>query len=191
MTPSLRPLSYDLVLLDRDGVLNQDLTDSVRSLEDFRLLPNAMKAVAYLSEKGLKIALVTNQAVVGRGELSYRGLEEIHEKLVDAIHQAGGHLDHLYICTDVKIPPHNRRKPAPGMILEALEDFTVDPLRVLMIGDSLIDLQAAKAAGVKSALVRTGKGKLTERELVVTDKKGLDPIGIYDDLYEAVVTIFP
>ncbi len=173
-------------MLDRDGVINRDLATSVRFLSDFEIMPSSLKAIAHLSQQGLKIAIVTNQAVVGRGELSQQGLDEIHNVLVKTIQQAGGHLDKIYVCTDTTIEPHNRRKPAPGMILEALQDFKVTPQETLMIGDALRDLQAAQKAGVESILVRTGKGVATEKDL-----KEVNPIGIYDDLYDAVLKNFP
>ena len=178
-------MSKKLILLDRDGVLNEDLPQSVRSLTDFKIIPSSLKAIALLSQQGFKIAIVTNQAVVGRGHLSLEELSKIHDYLIHEIQQAGGHLDKFYICTDTEIEPHNRRKPAPGMILEALHDFEAKPSETIMIGDALRDLQAAQQAGVDSILVRTGKGSLTEKDL-----QGTSPKGIYDDLYEAVLKNF-
>ena len=174
-----------LILLDRDGVLNEDLPTSVRSFSDFKIIPSSLKAIALLSQQGFKIAIVTNQAVVGRGEMPLKELNKIHDYLRDKIRQAGGHIDKIYVCTDTEIEPHNRRKPAPGMILEALKDFDVKPSETLMIGDALRDLQAAQNADIDSLLVRTGKGAVTEKDL-----QGTSPKGIYDDLYGAVLKNF-
>ena len=178
---------YKLILLDRDGVLNKDLATSVRSLQEFKIIPSSLEAVAHLSQQGLKIAVVTNQAVVGRGELSRHELEKIHAYLQQEIQKAGGHIDKFYVCTGTEVEPHKRRKPAPGMLLEALDDFNVPPQETLMIGDALRDLQAAKSACVESILVRTGKGEKTEKDL----PKDITPLGIYDDLYQAVLKNFP
>ena len=180
------PATYQLILLDRDGVLNEDLPTSVRSLEDFKIIPSSLKAISLLSQKGFKVAIVTNQAVVGRGDLPLEELEKIHTYLRQEIQQSGGHVDKIYVCTDTEIEPHNRRKPAPGMLLDALKDFDVKPHETVMVGDALRDLQAAQNAGVESILVRTGKGTLTEEQL----PHDVSPVGIYDTLYEAVLKNF-
>lgn len=189
------PYPYDLVLLDRDGVLNVDLEKSVRSLGDFQMIPQGLQGVRHLSEWGILMAIVTNQAVVGRGELSFRELEEIHESMFQQIHRAGGHIDRLYVCTDTQIEPYGRRKPAPGMLLEAMTDLVVTPSRTLMIGDAMRDLEAARAAGVDAILVRTGKGTETEMALAKggggNATKGIRPMAVFDNLYQAVLNIFP
>mgnify|MGYP003632384821 CR=1 FL=1 len=188
-------LAYDLVLLDRDGVINKDLPTSVRSLVDFQFIPSSPEAIAHLCQKNLKVALVTNQAVVGRGDLSLGDLEDIHRKMLLALEEKGGRLDRLYQCVDTTIEPHNRRKPAPGMLLEACNDLNISPERTLMIGDALRDFQAAQRAGCDFALVRTGKGLITEQELQEALKSPHTlPIklrGVYDDLQAAVLNIFP
>lgn len=186
---------YDLVLLDRDGVINKDLPTSVRSWADFTFIPSSLEAIADLCRKNLKTALVTNQAVVGRGDLSLKNLENIHKKMLLALEEKGGHIDRLYYCIDTTIEPNNRRKPAPGMLLEAFHDFNIPPQRTLMIGDALRDFQAAQRAGCDFALVRTGKGLITEQELQEALKSPQTlPIklrGVYDDLEAVVSNIFP
>lgn len=179
--------AYDLVLLDRDGVINKDLPTSVRSWADFQFIPSSLEAIVHLSQRKLKIALVTNQAVVGRGDLSLEGLQDIHEKMMEAIKAKGGKLDKIYQCIDGEVEPNNRRKPAPGMILEAFDEFNILPKRTLMIGDALRDYQAAQSAGCDFALVRTGKGLRTEQDL--SNRPRVQ--GIYDDLQAAVLNIFP
>ncbi|HBN21899.1 MAG TPA: D-glycero-beta-D-manno-heptose-1,7-bisphosphate 7-phosphatase [Holosporales bacterium] len=185
---------YDLVLLDRDGVINKDLPTSVRSWADFQFIPSSLDAISVLCRKNLKTALVTNQAVVGRGDLSLKNLEDIHKKMVQALEEKGGCLDRIYHCTDITIEPNNRRKPAPGMLLEAFHDFNIPPQRTLMIGDALRDFQAAQRAGCDFALVRTGKGLITEQELQETlktpHKLPIKLRGVYDDLEAVVLNIF-
>ena len=186
---------YDLVLLDRDGVINKDLPTSVRSWADFEFIPSSLNAIASLCHKNLKTALVTNQAVVGRGDLSLKDLKGIHDKMNLALEEKGGHLDRIYQCVDTTIEPNNRRKPAPGMLLEAFHDFKIPPQRTLMIGDALRDFQAAQRAGCDFALVRTGKGLITEQDLqTALESPQTLPIklrGIYDDLEAVVLNIFP
>ena len=150
-----------LILLDRDGVINKDLPQSVRSLGDFEILPGACAAIARLTRAGYKTAVVTNQAVVGRGEMTQDELARIHTYLQQQIDNAGGHLDHIYVCTDTQIEPHMRRKPAPGMLIEAMEAFSSPAHETLFIGDADRDMEAAYRAGCRMLLVRTGKGEKT------------------------------
>ncbi|MCP4923822.1 MAG: HAD-IIIA family hydrolase, partial [bacterium] len=110
-----------LVLLDRDGVLNADLPNSVRCSEELDLLRGAGEAVRLFNEKGWRVVVITNQAVVGRGHLSESGLESIHTLLKEKLKAFGAHIDEIIICTDTQDSP--RRKPAPGMIYEALEKY--------------------------------------------------------------------
>jgi D-glycero-D-manno-heptose 1,7-bisphosphate phosphatase len=168
-----------LVLLDRDGVLNVDRPDSVRHPDDLAMIPGAAEAVARLNRAGWRAALVSNQAVVGRGHIDQAMLEGIQAKLRAALAAAGAVLDAEFVCTDTAGP---RRKPAPGMLLEALARFAADPAKTPMIGDSLSDLQAAKAAGCARVLVLTGKGAQTARTL----PPGLGPVAIHPDLAGAV-----
>lgn len=174
-----------LILLDRDGVLNRDRPESVRALEFFEILPRALEGVRLLSQTDWPIVLVTNQAVVGRGELSPQHLEEIHTFLRQQIESAGGRLDHIYVCTDTQIEPNNRRKPGPGMLLEAMERFNLPPHESVMIGDAPTDMGAATTAGCHKILVRTGKGEETRRQW--QDQWGT-PF-VCDDLLDAAIML--
>lgn len=172
-----------LVLIDRDGVLNVDRPDSVRQPDDLEMIPGAAAAVARLNNAGITTALVTNQAVVGRGEVAPAMLENIQAKMRTLLHQAGAHLDAEFICTDAAASP--RRKPAPGMLLEAMARFGAAPGETPMIGDALRDLEAAAAAGCPRILVLTGKGAETARDL--PDR--VRPVEIHADLAAAVEAI--
>ncbi len=173
----------DLVLLDRDGVLNVARADYVRTPDQLTMIPGAAAAVARLNAAGLRVAVCTNQSAVGRGIVAAPMLERIHETLRAALARDGARLDALFACTDAPGPPSTHRKPAPGMLLDALRRFGTAPDRAVMIGDSLRDLQAAAAAGVARILVRTGHGAATQaaglpRELL--------PVAVHDDLAAAV-----
>jgi D-glycero-D-manno-heptose 1,7-bisphosphate phosphatase len=169
-----------LVLLDRDGVLNVDRPESVRHPDDLEMIPGAAAAVARLNKSGITTALVTNQAVVGRGEVAPAMLENILAKMRMLLRQAGAHLDAEFVCTDAEDSP--RRKPAPGMLLEAMARFGVAAGEAPMVGDALRDLDAAAAAGCPRILVLTGKGAETARDL--PDR--VRPVAIHADLAAAV-----
>lgn len=174
-------MTAPLVILDRDGVLNRDLPQSVTRLEDFEILDGAPEAVAALTIAGYRVAIATNQACVGRGELAPATLREIHRRLRTAVAEAGGRIDAIYVCPEAAGDANDRRKPGPGMLREALADFGADAPDVWFVGDSLGDLEAAGAIGCRAALVRTGKGA----EVLA---KGLPAqagaVALFDKLYD-------
>ena len=172
-----------LVLLDRDGVINQDLPTGVTTAEQFCLIPGSAAAIARLNREGLKVAVVTNQSVVGKGLISHAELDVIHTHLKTLLAQEGAHLDAVYACTDHPDKPTEFRKPGAGMLRQALTDFNENAANTPMIGDALRDLQAAQAAGCARYLVRTGKGAKTEADPAL---QSLQPVAILDDLAEAV-----
>jgi D-glycero-D-manno-heptose 1,7-bisphosphate phosphatase len=171
-----------LVLLDRDGVLNADRVDSVKHIGELELIDGAAKAIARLNAAHVLVAVVTNQSVVGRGVIGRDQLERIHQELRGRLGAQGAHLDLLLDCTDPPGPPSPRRKPEPGMLIEALRHFGAEPAATPMIGDSLGDLQAALRAGCKRVLVGTGKGRATQAAGLPHD---LLPVAVYDDLAAA------
>lgn len=172
-----------LVMLDRDGVLNHDRPDHVRNPGELVMIDGAAQAVARLNGAGHKVAVVTNQSGVGQGFITPGMLERIHTRLTEELARAGAHLDLLVMCTDPPGAPSARRKPAPGMLREALAHFRIGPEAAVMIGDALRDLEAAAAAGVKRVLVRTGKGALTQAQGIPGH---ILPVSVYDDLAMAV-----
>lgn len=147
-----------LAMLDRDGVLTEERDGYVKHPGELHLIEGAAAAVSRLNVAGIKTALVSNQSAVGQGIISAEMLERIHEKLRAELAAAGARLDLLLTCTDAPGSPSERRKPAPGMLREALAQFRVPAHEAVMIGDQVTDLRAALAAGVRPVLVRTGKG---------------------------------
>jgi len=152
-------MRYELVLLDRDGVINRDEACGIHCAKRFHLLPKVAVAMRMLNDEGIFVSVVTNQASVGRGEMSASQLAKIHSVLNARLSKARAFIDQMFVCFDSS--PSSRRKPAPGMILEALNYFGVEAQKTIFIGDSLRDLEAADAAGISSALVLTGNGKKT------------------------------
>lgn len=154
MTPPLT------LLLDRDGVLNRDRHDYVRTLDQLAILPGIPEAVAALNRAGVRLLVVTNQGCIAKGLLDEAGLARIHHHIGQILATAGGHIDAFYHC-----PHHNGdgctcRKPAPGMILQAQREWGFDPARTWMVGDTERDMLAARAAGCRGALVLSGHGDL-------------------------------
>lgn len=171
-----------LVLLDRDGVINVDRPDSVKSRGEFILLPNVIPAIKRLNEASIPIAIVTNQAVVGRKELTEEGLADIHIHFQKMLGDEGAFIDKIYICPSVD-PEDPRRKPNPGLLLDALQDFQVSPQDAILVGDTLRDLEAASAIHSPRILVRTGQGEKTIDQGL---PDSVLPVTILSDLYEAV-----
>ena len=168
-----------LVLLDRDGVLNQDRTDYVKNPGELVMIPGAAAALARFNQAGHRVVVVTNQSCVGRGLLAPEMLERIHYHLRHELALAGARLDDLLVATEPPWQPSPRRKPAPGMLREALAKHRMPASDAVMIGDSLVDIEAAAAVGCRRILLRTGKGGAT---LAAGIPRDLLPVAVYDDL---------
>lgn len=177
-----------VVLLDRDGVLNEDRADYVKNPSELVLIPGVGAAIAHLNTAGIKVAIVSNQSAVGRGIISTSMLEQINAHLLSELRRAGARIDLFLVCTDAPGQPSQRRKPSPGMLREALTHFRAQPSEAVMIGDQLTDLQAAKAAGVARFLVRTGKGAKTQAAGLPAD---ILPVSVYDSLMDAALSLAP
>jgi len=173
-----------LVLLDRDGVLNQDRIDYVKSADELVVLAGAPQAVARLNRAGIKVAVVSNQSAVGRGIISQARLDAIHASLAAQLASHGAALDALLFAPDAPDRATDRRKPGPGMLLEAMARFQASPADSLMIGDQPTDEEAARRAGIGFILVRTGKGRATEAALAPGRA-----LGVFDDLAGAVAAL--
>ncbi len=180
-----------LLVLDRDGVINEDSDDYIRGLADWHPLPGSIEAIARLSQAGYRIVIATNQSGLSRGYFGLDELEEIHQTLCQLVEERGGRIDGIFYCPHLPDEGCDCRKPATGL-LQAIEHELGDTLiDSYFIGDSLKDLQAARSHGCRPILVRTGKGASTEQQL---NSAGVDidrPEGIpvYDNLELAVDAI--
>jgi D-glycero-D-manno-heptose 1,7-bisphosphate phosphatase len=151
-----------IIILDRDGVINYDSEKFVKNVDEFIMIPGSVDAIANLSQAGFKVIVCTNQSGLGRGLFSMEELNEMHEKLHQSVEQAGGSIDAIIFCPHITEDKCDCRKPKPGMIIDICERFHVEDVsHVMMIGDSIRDLQAIDAAGGIPILVKTGNGKKT------------------------------
>lgn len=153
------------LLLDRDGVCNRDRGDYVHTPEELEILPAIPNCLGRLHRAGYRILIITNQAGVGKGLVSPDALEKIHQKLQRVAKEAGGEIDGIYCCTHIQEDLCNCRKPAPGLILAAQREWGFVPANTWMVGDAVRDVLAARAAGCRQALVRTGHGLDAIRQL--------------------------
>jgi len=172
-----------LIILDRDGVINQDSREFIKSPEEWRPLPGSIEAIAKLSRRGFKVVVATNQSGISRGLFNQAMLDRIHKKMQDAIEAAGGHLDGIFICPHGPEDNCECRKPKPGLLLVIAKQFNLPPEAMLSIGDSMRDLLAAKASDIPAILVKTGNGETT---LAAHEDKS---IPVYRDLAEAADAI--
>jgi len=156
-----------LVILDRDGVINLDSDQYIKSPEEWKPIAGSLEAIALLNQSGFRVVVCTNQSGIGRGLFEMDTLNAIHDKMIRALAQLGGHVDAVFFCPHTTTDECDCRKPKPGMLQQIGERFNVSLTGVPAVGDSLRDLQAAATVGAKPILVMTGKGKktLTDGEL--------------------------
>ena len=150
-----------LVILDRDGVINQESANFIKNPNEWIALPGSLEAIALLNQSGFRVILATNQSGVGRGLYDMATLNAIHDKMHRALAQVGGRIDALFYCPHTADDNCSCRKPKTGMIEDIARRFSVDLSEVFAVGDSLRDLQAFAEAGCKPILVRSGKGEET------------------------------
>ena len=166
-----------LIILDRDGAINQDSDRYIKSLDEWISYPSAIKAIARLSQNGFTLAVATNQSGIARGYFEEETLTAMHQQLNQLVESAGGKIAHIAYC------PHGpddncQCRPLPGLLLEIQQQLELTSLEgSWMIGDSLRDLQAGESQGCHPVLVRTGKGEGTEE-----GAQGLEQARIFDDL---------
>jgi D-glycero-D-manno-heptose 1,7-bisphosphate phosphatase len=153
-----------LIILDRDGVINHDSDQYIKSPDEWRAIPGSLEAIARLNHAGFRVVVATNQAGLGRGLYDTATMIAINDKMHKALAQVGGRIDAVFFCPHTAESDCDCRKPKPGMLTEIGRRFGVDLTGVPSIGDSLRDLQAAEAVGAQPILVLTGKGEKTLRE---------------------------
>jgi D-glycero-D-manno-heptose 1,7-bisphosphate phosphatase len=168
-----------LVVLDRDGVINQESAAFIKTADEWLPLPGSLEAIAALSRTGFKVVVATNQSGVGRGLITGTALEEINSGMHQAIERAGGKLSGIFICPHHPDDHCSCRKPKPGLLHQIEARFGCSLRGRPVIGDSARDLEAAQAVGARAILVRTGNGIETERRMRDSS------VEVFDDLAAA------
>ena len=167
-----------LVILDRDGVINEDSADFVKSVSEWKPIPGSLEAIARLCHFGYRVCVASNQSGIGRGLFDYDALFAIHDKLQRGLADLGGRVEAIAYAPEHPDHATEMRKPNPGMLLDIGRRLGVQLSRVPAVGDSMRDIDAALAAGCKPVLVRTGFGRETEAALGAKREQ----VAVYADL---------
>lgn len=178
-------LKKKLVVLDRDGVINHESPDFVKSADEWIPLDGSIDAIAALTRGGFRVAVASNQSGLARGLFGYAALYAMHQKMRDLVSAAGGRINHIVICPHGPDDGCDCRKPQPGLLLQVGKHFDMEMQNVPFIGDSVRDLLAARAAGARPILVRTGNGRKAEAGL----PPELSGVEVFDDLPAAAAAL--
>jgi D-glycero-D-manno-heptose 1,7-bisphosphate phosphatase len=169
----------NMIILDRDGVINEDSDEYIKSPQEWIPIPGSLEAIALLNQHGFKVTVASNQSGLARGLFSVEALDQIHQKMQQSVNALGGNLEGIFYCPH---GPHDGcqcRKPKPGLLTTIAATYGISLANVPFIGDSLRDIEAAKASHALPMLVRTGKGEKTVRQHASV----LQNVPIYPDLF--------
>ena len=165
------------IVLDRDGVINLDSDQFVKSADEWVPIEGSLEAIAAMNQAGYRVVVASNQSGIGRGLFEMSALNAMHEKMYKALANLGGRVDAVFFCPHTAADGCDCRKPKPGLLDQISERFGIELKGVPIVGDSLRDLEAGVAVGCAPHLVLTGKGQKT------LDKGGLPPgTRVHDDL---------
>jgi D-glycero-D-manno-heptose 1,7-bisphosphate phosphatase len=153
-----------LIILDRDGVINYDSDQFIKSPDEWRPIPGSLEAIARLNHAGFRVVVATNQSGLGRGLFDMATLIAINDKMHKSLAQLGGRIDAVFYCPHAADSACECRKPKPGMFIEIANRFGVELTGVPCVGDSVRDLEAATTVEAQPILVLTGKGEKTLRD---------------------------
>ncbi|MCH8262270.1 MAG: D-glycero-beta-D-manno-heptose 1,7-bisphosphate 7-phosphatase [Proteobacteria bacterium] len=170
-----------LIILDRDGVINYDTADFIKSEDEWIPIPGSLEAISQLSQNGYRIIIVSNQSGISRKKITITDLNAIHQKMMAHLTQFGGSIEAIFFCPHGPREGCDCRKPKPGMLFDIAKRLHISLKDVYFVGDSQRDIDAAEAAGAKPVLVRTGNGAvLDDSGNVAVD------VPVYTDLAEFV-----
>jgi len=176
-----------LIVLDRDGVINEDSDDYIKSPEEFVPIPGSLAAITQLNAAGYVVVVATNQSGIARGYFSEQTLAAMHDKLTRLLAERGGRIDAIYYCPHGPDDGCDCRKPKPGLLAKIISDYAVRAEDVYAIGDSMRDLQMAVSLNANPILVKTGKGHRTLSALTnTTQTHPFKHLPVYDNLAQAV-----
>ena len=150
---ALRKSNSRVVLLDRDGIINRMRPDYVKRWDEVEIIPGSLETLARLSRGGCELIIVTNQSAIGRGLVSRKTVDEIHDRMAVLIDERGGNIRAFLVCPHTPADGCDCRKPAPGLLLRARDELGVDLSNAVMIGDQLSDVEAARPAGCRAILL--------------------------------------
>jgi D-glycero-D-manno-heptose 1,7-bisphosphate phosphatase len=171
-----------ICILDRDGVINHDSDEFIKSPAEWIPIPGSLEAIAKLNHAGYRVFVVTNQSGLGRGYFTIETLNEIHHKMLDALQKSGGKIEAILFCPHSPSDNCDCRKPKNGLLLEIAERIQQPLDHSYLVGDSLRDVLSAWSVNAKPILVKTGKGEKTLKE----HKNELGETPIFDNLEQAV-----
>ena len=171
-----------LIILDRDGVINHDSDEYIKSPQEWHPVEGSLEAIARLNHAGFRTVVATNQSGIARRLFTMDTLIDINNKMLRLTEEAGGHIEAVFFCPHSPDDHCSCRKPRPGMYNDISKRFRIPARELSVVGDSLRDLQAAQAIHAKPCLVRTGQGEKTEKLL---QESGLGDIPVFDNLAEA------
>ena len=171
-----------LIILDRDGVINEDSDAFVKSLAEWIPIPGSIEAIAALSKAGFLITVATNQSGIGRGLIDLDELEKMHAKLCVLVEEQGGKIDGIFYCPHTPEDECDCRKPKSGLISAIEDELAISASGSYMIGDSVRDLEAGLEKHCLPILVKTGKGKKSLSSLEANNPSLLAQTKVFDDL---------
>ena len=175
------------IFLDRDGVINENRSDYVKTWDEYVFLPNVFSPLRSLAQTDYAIVVISNQSPIGRGLVQQKTIEIINARMQAEIERQGGRVDAVYYCPHAPSENCNCRKPAPGMLLKAAQELEIDLACSYLVGDAVSDVEAAFAAGCQPIYVLTGLG---EEQLPLFQQRGYDGVvPIVRDLSEVVQLI--
>ena len=174
-------LGKGLIVLDRDGVINHDSEDFIKSEDEWRPIPGSLEAIAALTKAGFTLAIASNQSGIARGLFDQATLDAMHAKMLRLVHDSGGRISRIVYCPHGPDDGCDCRKPRPGLLEQLARHFDTSLAGVPVVGDSLRDLEAAASVGARPILVRSGKGRRTEATL----PERFASVAVYDDLAAA------
>jgi D-glycero-D-manno-heptose 1,7-bisphosphate phosphatase len=173
-----------VVFLDRDGVINRDSPDYIKSWSEFEFLPGSLEAIKLLTLNGFTTIVITNQSAIRRKMVSEKVLDHIHTRMKQAVTSNGGQIKDIFFCPHIPEDRCHCRKPNPGLLFKARQKYRIDISTSVMVGDSAKDIECARNAGCGHAvLVKTGNGSQAEK---ILKEKQIVPDFIARDLLEAV-----
>jgi len=170
------------IILDRDGVINQDSDHYIKTVEEWIPIPGSLEAIARLNHAGYRVIVATNQSGLGRGYFDIDTLNAMHQKMQQELSALGAQIEAIFFCPHTPETHCRCRKPLPGLIEDIAERLRIDIAEIPMIGDSLKDIQVATAVGASPLLVLTGKGQVT----IEQHRDDLTGVPIHKDLFTAV-----